>query len=316
MTSFIQSAEQALTELRTMQDMLRWCISRMSEAGLFYGHGLDNPMDEALLLVTYALHLPWNIDSQWYQSALTQTERQDILELVQLRIEQKIPTAYLTGVAWYCGEPFNVNERVLIPRSPIGQMIETRFGQWWQGQTDDLTGCPAPQRIMDLCTGSGCLGILAAKQFPAAEVELLDLSFDALEVAEENIQQHQLADRVIALQSDLFSAASGKYDLIISNPPYVDAEDMADLPEEYLHEPALALEAGDDGLDLVRIILTQARRFLTDDGLLVVEVGNSWPALLQAYPELPFVWPDFERGGHGVFVLQARDLDNLKRKVE
>lgn len=310
MSDFAKHAQQAVQQLRTLQDMLRWTVSSMHQADIFYGHGLADAFDEALLLATHAIHLPWDIDQQWHQCQLTEDERQAIVDLVQQRIEQKIPAAYLTGVAWFSGLPFVVDERVLIPRSPIAQMIEQKFKPWWQG-AQDAAGQAAPVRILDLCTGSGCLGILAAKAFPQAEVELLDLSFDALEVADINIQQHQLEDRVVALQSDLFEAASGRYDLIISNPPYVDAEDMASLPDEYLHEPEMALAAGEDGLDLVRIMLQQARQFLTDDGLLVVEVGNSWPALAAAYPELPFAWPEFERGGHGVFVLQASQLDNL-----
>ena len=305
-----EQAQQAIEELSTMQDMLRWSVSRMHEANLFFGHGLADAMEEALLLVTHALSLPWNIDEKWYVARLTRTERSAIVSLVQERIEQRVPAAYLTGIAWFSGAPFIVDERVLIPRSPIAQLIEARLMPYWQGARDQHDQ-PAPQRILDLCTGSGCLGILAAQAFVEAEVELLDLSFDALEVAELNIQAHQLEHRVQALHSDLFSAASGRYDVIISNPPYVDAEDMASLPEEYLHEPEMALAAGADGLDLVRIMLQQARQYLTDQGVLIVEVGNSFPALIDAYPHLPFVWPDFARGGHGVFVLQAKDLDNL-----
>lgn len=309
MTDLLQQAQHAADELRTVQDMIRWTVSRMNDSELYFGHGTDNAWDDARQLVTHALNLPWDLPESWYGSRLTRTEREAVLELVLTRIEQRVPTPYLTGVAWFCGLPFVVDERVLIPRSPIGQMIETNFDQWWQGtRVEDI---PAPQRILDLCTGSGCIGIACAKQFEQADVELLDLSFDALEVAEENIQRHGLEERVMALQSDLFSAASGKYDLIVSNPPYVDAQDMSDLPQEYLHEPEMALAAGDDGLDLVRIMLKEARQYLTDDGLFVLEVGNSWPALVEAYPQLPFVWPTFARGGHGVCVLQARDLDLL-----
>lgn len=312
MNSFALQADAAVAELRTLQDMLRWSVSRMHEADLFFGQGLADAVEEALLLVTHALHLPWNIDESWQQAALTKHEREQVVALIQRRIEDKIPAAYLTGVAWLAGEPFMVDERVLIPRSPIAQMIAEQFKPWWQGSVDAANGEPQPQRILDLCTGSGCLGILAAKQFPQAQVELLDLSYDALAVAEQNIAAHQLFDQVQAIQSDLFAAASGRYDLIISNPPYVDAEDMASLPEEYRHEPELALAAGEDGLDLVHLILRQARQHLTATGLLVVEVGNSFPALVAAYPQLPFVWPEFSRGGHGVFVLQAHDLDNLE----
>lgn len=312
MADIHQQADEAAAELRTLGDMIRWSVSRMNEADIWFGHGTDNAWDEALLLVTHALNLPWNIAAEWHASCLTASERRAVTELVLTRIEQRVPAPYLTGVAWFCGLPFAVDERVLIPRSPIGQMIEQRFAPWWQGSLH--SGVPSPGRILDLCTGSGCIGIACADRFPEAEVELLDISFDALAVAEDNIQRHQLQDRVVALQSDLFAAASGCYDLIVSNPPYVDADDMSSLPDEYHHEPELALAAGADGLDLVRIMLTEARRYLTDDGLLVVEVGNSWPALAAAYPQLPFIWPEFEHGGHGVFVLQARDLDVLNEQ--
>ncbi len=300
--SLQQHKLQAVDELLSLQDMVRWAVSRMAEAGIYFGHGTDNPVDEAVLLVTHALGLPWNQVDQWRDCRLTRQERERIVELICCRIEQRVPAPYLVGEAWFCGLPYVVDERVLIPRSPIAELIENGFQPWLQHE---------PKRIMDLCTGSGCIGIACAMQFEQAEVELLDISFDALAVAEENIQRLQVEDRVIALQSDLFAAASGKYDLIVSNPPYVDADDMACLPDEFHHEPELALAAGDDGLDLVRIMLSQARELLTDNGVVVVEVGNSWPALAEAYPQLPFQWQEFERGGHGVFVLNAADLDNL-----
>ncbi|UTW50097.1 50S ribosomal protein L3 N(5)-glutamine methyltransferase [Bacterioplanoides sp. SCSIO 12839] len=274
----------------------------MAEAGIYFGHGTDNPQDESVLLVTHALGLPWNQADQWRDCRLTRSERETVVSLLVTRIEQRVPAPYLVGEAWFCGLPYLVDERVLIPRSPIAELIETNFQPWLQHQ---------PKRIMDLCTGSGCIGIACAMQFPDAQVELLDISFDALAVAEENIQRLEVHDRVVALQSDLFSAAHGRYDLIVSNPPYVDADDMACLPDEFHHEPELALAAGNDGLDLVRIMLKQACDHLTDDGVLVVEVGNSWPALADAYPQLPFQWQEFERGGHGVFVLHAKDLDAL-----
>jgi ribosomal protein L3 glutamine methyltransferase len=304
--NFQQHAVQAIEELRTIEDMVRWSVSRMSEAGLYYGHGSESPADDALMLVSHALSLPWVMAEQWYAARLTRLERESVIGLVEVRIEQRMPVPYITGVSWYCGRPYFVDERVLIPRSPIGELIENRFAPWWPEDKE-------PERILDLCTGSGCIGIACAHEFADAAVELLDISFEALEVAEANIQEHNMADRVVALQSDLFTAASGKYDLIISNPPYVDADDMSCLPEEYHHEPELALAAGEDGLDLVRIMLSQVRDYLTDDGVFVLEVGNSFPALVAAYPELPFIWPEFERGGHGVCVLHARDLDALNR---
>lgn len=300
--SLQQQAVEAIEQLLTVQDLVRWSVSRMAEAGIYFGHGTDNPQDESVLLVTHALGLPWNQADQWRDCRLTRSERESVLSLVVTRIEQRVPAPYLVGEAWFCGLPYLVDERVLIPRSPIAELIETNFQPWLQHQ---------PKRIMDLCTGSGCIGIACAMQFPDAQVELLDISFDALAVAEENIQRLEVHDRVVALQSDLFSAAHGRYDLIVSNPPYVDADDMACLPDEFHHEPELALAAGNDGLDLVRIMLKQARDHLTDDGVLVVEVGNSWPALADAYPQLPFQWQEFERGGHGVFVLHAKDLDAL-----
>ncbi|MFQ3172012.1 MAG: ribosomal protein L3 glutamine methyltransferase [Oleispira sp.] len=296
-----EACEEALDELSTMQDMLRWGISRMNEAGLFFGHGTDNARDDAVMLVTHALHLPWNIDHVWQTAKLTRTERQVVIELFARRINERMPTPYLTGEAWFYDLPFIVDERVLIPRSPIAEIIAARFQPW--------LGSKQVHRIMDLCTGSGCIGIACAVEFPQAQVELLDISFDALALADNNIERHQLSDRVMALQSDLFDAADGKYDIIVSNPPYVDAEDMNCLPEEFHNEPDLALAAGEDGLDLVRIMLAQARQFLADDGILIVEVGNSWPALEEAYPTVPFMWQEFESGGHGVFVLTAVQLD-------
>jgi ribosomal protein L3 glutamine methyltransferase len=296
-----EACEEALDELSTMQDMLRWGISRMNEAGLFFGHGTDNARDDAVMLVTHALHLPWNIDHVWQTAKLTRTERQVVIELFARRINERMPTPYLTGEAWFHDLPFIVDERVLIPRSPIAEIIAARFQPW--------LGSKQVHRIMDLCTGSGCIGIACAVEFPQAQVELLDISFDALALADNNIERHQLSDRVMALQSDLFDAADGKYDIIVSNPPYVDAEDMNCLPEEFHNEPDLALAAGEDGLDLVRIMLAQARQFLADDGILIVEVGNSWPALEEAYPTVPFMWQEFESGGHGVFVLTAVQLD-------
>ncbi|MFT6450483.1 MAG: ribosomal protein L3 glutamine methyltransferase, partial [Oleispira sp.] len=213
-----EACEEALDELSTMQDMLRWGISRMNEAGLFFGHGTDNSRDDAVMLVTHALHLPWNIDHVWQTAKLTRTERQVVIELFARRINERMPTPYLTGEAWFYDLPFIVDERVLIPRSPIAEIIAARFQPW--------LGSKQVHRIMDLCTGSGCIGIACAVEFPQAQVELLDISFDALALADNNIERHQLSDRVMALQSDLFDAADGKYDIIVSNPPYVDAEDM------------------------------------------------------------------------------------------
>lgn len=297
-----EQQQQAIEELRTIRDLLRWTASRLSESQVYFGHGTDNPWDDAVMLVTHALYLPWDIDQDLQNSNVTKQERINIVTLVARRINERMPTPYLTGEAWFYGLPFNVDERVLIPRSPVAELIAARFQPWLGDKT--------VHRVLDLCTGSGCIGIACAAEFEQAHVELLDISFDALALADENIARHQVQDRVVALQSDLFAAADGKYDVIISNPPYVDADDMACLPEEFHNEPELALAAGQDGLDLVRIILAEARQHLNDGGVLIVEVGNSWPALENAYPTVPFLWQEFEQGGHGVFVLTAEQLDD------
>ena len=296
----LSTFEQARTELKTIRDFLRWAASEFMAAKLYYGHGTDNPWDEAEQLVLHAIHLAPPLGDEWLDACLTSSERERVVANIQRRIEERIPAAYITGQAWFAGMPFVVDERVLVPRSPLAELIEKRFAPWL---------VKAPLEILDLCTGSGCIGIACAYTFPDAVVQLSDISYDALAVAEENILQHGMCERVFAMQSDLFGNFSHqRFDLIVSNPPYVDAEDMASLPEEFHAEPELGLASGEDGLDFTRRLLTEAIDYLTDDGLLVVEVGNSWPALAHAYPSLPFVWVEFERGGHGVFVLTAQEL--------
>ncbi len=291
--------------LLTIRDWLRWTYSRFNEEpSLFYGHGTDNGWDEARHLVLQALNLPWDYDPGYFDSRLTDSERQQLTTLVQRRIREHIPTAYLLNQAWFFGMPFYVDERVLVPRSPIAELIEKGFEPWLNDQPVN--------RVLDLCCGSGCIGIACSQAFPEAQVDLVDISEDALEVAHINIDRFELWDRVRSIQSDMFLSLKSmedrpRYQLIVSNPPYVDAEDMADLPDEYLHEPALGLEAGNDGLDFARNILTNAADFLDDNGLLVVEVGNSEWALQDAYPDVPFTWVEFEHGGHGVFVLTAEE---------
>ncbi len=293
-------------ELFTIRDFLRWGASEFTAANLFYGHGTDNPWDEAEILVLHALHLTPPLANEWLDSRLTRSERERVVENLARRIEERIPAAYITGQAWFAGLPFSVDERVLVPRSPLGELIQKRFEPWL---------IQSPQRILDLCTGSGCIGIACAYAFPEAEVQLSDISFDALDVTWENIQRHDLEDRVFALQSDLFENLQGQvFDLIVSNPPYVDADDMASLPDEYHAEPELGLASGEDGLDFTRQLLVQAADHLTDAGLLIVEVGNSWVALKEAFPELPFTWVEFERGGHGVFMLTKMDLQLARDK--
>ncbi len=291
-------------ELETVRDYLRWIISRFNDAGLYYGHGTDNAQDEAWYLVCGALKLPFDLDGRLLDGRLTETERQQLEQLVERRISERVPVAYLVGEAWFAGLPFNVDERVLVPRSPLAELIDVGF-QPWLGDVE-------PEHILDLCTGSGCIGIACAFAFPEARVVLSDVSADALAVARSNIERHSLSDRVTALQSDVFAGLEAQcFDLIVSNPPYVDAEDLAGMPAEYQAEPALGLGSGDDGLDITRRILQQAARHLNEGGLLVVEVGNSGRALDEAFPELPLTWVEFERGGHGVFVISKDDLPAL-----
>ncbi len=255
-----------------------------------------------MALTLGALHLPWNIDPGVLEARLLPLERARIVGLVRERIASRKPLPYLLGEAFFAGFPFDVDERVLIPRSPIAELIESGFEAWFPEEP--------PARVLDLCTGSGCIGIATALHLPTCEVDLSDVSAEALAVARQNIQRHDLGLRVRAVLSDLFEGLAGqRYDLILSNPPYVDAHDLATMPAEYRHEPALALGAGADGLDVVRRILREARQYLTDDGVLVVEVGNSDRHLEAAFPEVPFVWLDFERGGQGVFALTAAELD-------
>lgn len=291
-------------DLLTIRDFIRWGVSEFLRAGLFFGHGTDDPWIEAEHLVLHAVHLMPPLEDAWLDARLTQEERQRVLVNLRRRIDERIPAAYVTGRTWFAGLPFAVDERVLVPRSPIAELIRKRFEPWLPRE---------PKRILDLCTGSGCIGIACAYAFPNAEVQLSDISYEALEVAQENIDRHELGTQVFALRSDLFESIHGQtFDLIVSNPPYVDANDMSGLPDEYRAEPELGLASGEDGLDFVRRLLAEAADYLTDDGVLVVEVGNSWVALDVAYPQLPFTWVEFEHGGHGVFVLTASELRNAR----
>ena len=295
------AVKEVVAQLHTIVDFVRWGASRFNEAKLYFGHGADNAVDEALFLTLHALHLTPPLAPELHQSRLTAAEKENVLRLFQRRIEERLPVPYLTHEAWFGGMAFYVDERVLVPRSPIAEIIEQQFAPWLDEERTE--------KILDLCTGSGCIAIACAMAFPWAEVDALDISPDALEVTNINIEHYELHDQVKAIQSDLFGAIKGKrYDLIVSNPPYVDAEDMATMPDEFHREPALGLAAGEDGLDIVLQILSQAPDHLTEHGVLVVEVGNSEEALVNRFPEVPFVWLEFERGGHGVFLLQAETL--------
>lgn len=294
-------SRQPLDELHTLRDWWRWAISQFQQAQLHYGHGTDNAADEAMALILQLLKLPFDRAGELLDARLTRPEREQLLAAIEMRCRQRVPLPYIVGEAWFAGYPFAVDRHVLIPRSPIAELIETGFEPWLGGQ-------PA-RRILDLCTGSGCIGIACALHLDDSEVLLSDISAEALAVAARNIERHGVGARVRALQSDLFGALAGeRFDLIVSNPPYVDARDMRELPAEFLHEPRLALAAGEDGLDLVREILRRAADHLNEDGVLVVEVGNSWEALERACPEVPFTWIEFARGGDGVFLLQRQQL--------
>lgn len=295
----IASSDTA-SELATILDMMRWAYSYFNASDLYYGHGYDNAWDEANQLVLSALALPIDVPESLYQSRLTHVEKTRIVQLVEQRLGLRKPVAYLTNIAWFCGLEFYVDERVIVPRSPIGELIG-------QGFTGILRA--EPKRILDLCTGSGCIAIACADRFPNAEVDAVDLSFDALNVAEINIERHQKVHQVFPMQSDLFNNLSQeRYDLIVTNPPYVDQEDLDDMPEEFHHEPEMALGSGVDGLDITKRILAQAADYLADNGVLVCEVGNSMVHLIEQFPNVPFNWLEFKQGGLGVFSLTREQL--------
>jgi len=289
-------------QLHTIADYCRYGATLFNQAELFYGHGSDNAFSDAYTLVMYALSLPVEVNSSLMNCRLIESEKEEILALFNRRVEEQIPVAYITNIAYFAQLPFYVDERVLIPRSPIGELIESHFSPY-------ITDEKAPKRILDLCTGSGCIAIACASYFADAEVDAVDLSVDALNVAQINIENHGVSEQVIPIQSDVFSGVEGQsYDLIVTNPPYVDQYDIDTLPAEYLHEPEMGLGCGVDGLDIVRKILAQSAEHLNDEGLLFCEVGNSEVHVKALYPDVPFIWLTFERGGHGVFMLTKAQL--------
>lgn len=291
-----------MQSLLTIADFIRWGASRFNQAGLFYGHGTDNALDEAVALVLSALHLPPDLHQVWFQGRLTTEERERVIRWIQRRIDERLPLPYLTGEAWFAGLRFLVSPQVLIPRSPMAELIENGFAPW--------IDTARVGRVLDLCCGSGCIGIATAAYLPESRVDLADISTQALEVCKQNLHLYDdLSARIRVFQSDLFeSLPPERYDIIVSNPPYVGSREMAELPPEYRHEPALALQAEDEGLEIVRRILRKSSDFLAPDGILIVEVGNSASLVEERYPDVPFVWLDFSRGGEGVFLLGAQDL--------
>lgn len=300
------AASAQTSVLRTVRDLVRWGASRFQEAGLHFGHGTDNALDEAFHLVLHALHLPPDLPALYLEAAVTPAERAAVVKLLQTRIRSRKPAAYLIGEIQFCGLPFHVDERVLVPRSPIGELIEKQFQPWLQQE---------PAAILDLCAGSGCIGIACAVAFPDARVDLAELSPGALAVCRKNIGRHDLAERVRALKSDLFNGlGDARYDLIVSNPPYVPLAEWKALPEEYQQEPRMALAAGKDGMDLVARILREAPEHLNEDGWLICEVGGSQMEFEARWPQLPVTWVDFARGGDGVFIISRAELLNARER--
>ncbi len=281
---------------------MRFAVGRFNAAGVFFGHGTDNAWDEAAYLLLHGLHLPIDQLEPYLDARLTTIERATVLELIRRRIDERLPAAYLTREAWLGDYRFYVDERVIVPRSHIAELLREQLSPW-------VNDPWAVGRVLDMCTGSGCLAILATEAFPEATIDAIDISSDALAVARINVDAYELGERLRLIESNAFAAVPDeRYDVIISNPPYVNAESMAGLPEEYRREPELALASGADGLDFVRTLIAQAARHLTPNGILVVEIGHNKEALEQAFPRLSFVWLDTSAGDRFVFMLRYKDL--------
>ena len=302
---FDTQARDAVEELRTITDLVRWGAARLDDARVVFGHGTDNAVDEALALVLHAAGLRPGAPESLLASRLTTSERRTAVELIVRRVRERMPAPYLTGRAWFAGLEFACDARALVPRSPIAEWIERGFEPWLDPD--------AVERVLEIGTGGGAIAIACAMAFPNATVDAVDVNDAALELARENCVAHDVGDRVTLFESDVYAEVSGHFDLIVSNPPYVDAETMATLDPEYLHEPRMGLEAGADGLDCVRRILGGANDRLRPDGVLVCEVGASRAALERAYSSAGFTWLELERGGEGVFLLTGKQLAKLER---
>lgn len=297
-------------ELQTIADIVRWAASAFEGAGLVFGHGYDNALDEAAHLVLTALGLPSELPPAYAQARLTRRERKQVAELVARRIRERIPTAYLIGEAWFCGLAFSVDRSVLVPRSPIAELIKDGFQPW--------LGALEVHRALDLCCGSGCIGIAMAVNFPDWQVDLADVSAEALALARRNAEQHGVLERVRLLKGDLFDAEglAERYELIVCNPPYVPSAAIATLPPEYAHEPRLGLDGGPDGLDVAARVLSAAPDRLAHGGLLVLELGDSAATLAEALPEIPFTWVEFSTGDMGVLVARQEELLEWRPAVQ
>jgi ribosomal protein L3 glutamine methyltransferase len=292
----------ASSELFTIRDWIRYAVSQFEASDVFYGHGTDNAYDEAVWLIMSGLHLPMDTLNNFLDARITADERIKLASFIEQRITKHTPTAYLLKEAWLQGLKFYVDERVLIPRSFIAELLADGLSSW-------IEFPEMVESAADICTGSGCLGILLASVFPNAEIDVIDISQDAIDVANINIANYSLQEQVTAIKSDMFTALKGKkYDLIISNPPYVDAPSMAALPQEYQNEPQLALGSGDAGLDHTHTILREAANYLNDDGILVVEIGHNREALEAAYPNIIFNWLEVSSGNEFVFLLTKSQL--------
>ena len=293
--------EQVLTILSTLRDYIRWAASQFTKSQISFGQGTTTALDEAAALVLHTVHQPYNLAEAYLDTTLTMSERQAVVEIINRRIKERIPAAYLTNEAIFAGLSFYVDNRVLVPRSPIAELIEQRFAPWVE--EDQI------YRILDLCTGSGCIAIACAYAFQEATIDAVDLSSDAMAVAEINLEKHQLFDSVTLYQSDLFAnLPPDLYDIIVSNPPYVCQEEWEQLPKEFHAEPDMGFKGGQTGLDIVIRILVEANTYLAEQGVLVMEVGSSAQTLQATFPDVPFYWLDFARGGDGVFLLTAEQI--------
>jgi len=285
----------------TVGEALQFCVERLEASDVFYGHGTDNPWDEAVQLVLSVADLPLDSGDGVLPHRFNTTDFSRLEHLLMRRITEHVPLPYLLGRAWFAGLEFGCDERAIVPRSPIAELILNKFQPWYCG--------PTPVRLLDMCCGGGCIGLASAYYTPDLHVDLVDLDSKALALADDNALLLGLTERVSTIHSDLFDGLPlRRYDLILSNPPYVNERDLASMPAEYGHEPPQALGSGPDGLALTRKILSRAEQFLSPEGLLILEVGNSWVELEALYPTVPFTWLEFESGGHGVFALSAKEL--------